>query len=67
MNSSMQKKVAPIDMHPALGTLIQERKGAVRECPEEGYEDDQRSEALPRQRQAEGSGLVQPGEEKAAG
>ena len=39
---------------------------AVREGPDEGHEDDQRAGAPPLQRQAEGAGLVQPGEEKAA-
>ena len=40
--------------------------GTVGEGPEEGPEDDQRAGAPPLQRQAEGAGLFQPGEEKAA-
>ena len=41
--------------------------GAVGEGPEEGHKDDQRAAAPPLQRQAEGAGRVQPGEEKATG
>jgi len=46
---------------------VQERQRAVGEDPEEGHEDDQGDGAPPLQGQAEGAGLVQPGEEKAAG
>ena len=46
---------------------MQERQGAVGEGPEENHKDDQRAEASHIKRQAEGAGLVQPGEEKAAG
>ena len=47
------------------GVPVQERQRAVGE--EEGYKDDQRAGAPPLQRQAEGAGLVEPAEEKAAG
>jgi len=40
---------------------------AVGEGPEEGHKAGQRAGAPPLQRQAEGTGLVQPGEKKAAG
>jgi len=39
--------------------------GGVGEGSEEGHEDDQGAGAPPLQRQAEGTGLVHPGEEKA--
>jgi len=45
---------------------LQERQGAVGEGIEEGHKDDQRAGALTLQRLAEGAGLVQPEEEKAA-
>jgi len=45
---------------------VQERQRAVGEGPEEGHEDYQRAGAPPLRRQAEGAGLIQPGEEKAA-
>ena len=38
-----------------------------RELLEEGHKDDQGAGAPPLKRQAEGAGLIQPGEEKAAG
>ena len=41
------------------------RKTAVGEGPQEGHKDDQGAGAPPLRRQAEGAGLVQPGEEKA--
>ena len=47
--------------------LVQERQRAVGEDPEEGHKDDQRAGAPTPQGQAEGAGLIQPGEEKAAG
>ena len=39
---------------------------AAGESPEEGHKDDRRAVAPPLGRQAEGDGLVQPGEKKAA-
>ena len=45
---------------------LQKRQGAVGEGPEEGHEDDQGTGAPPLRRQAEGAGLVQPGEKKTA-
>ena len=46
---------------------VQERQRAVGERPEEGHKDDQGAGAPPLRGQAEGAGLIQPGEEKAAG
>ena len=46
---------------------VQERQRAVGEGPEESHKDNQRAGAPPQRRQAEGAGLVQPGEKKAAG
>jgi len=46
---------------------MQERQRAFGEGPEEGHKDDERAGAPPLQREAEGAGLVQPGEKKAAG
>ena len=44
-----------------------ERQRAVGEGPEKGHKDDQGAGAPPLRGQAEGAGLIQPGEEKAAG
>ena len=43
---------------------VQERQRAVGEGPEEGHKYDQRAGEPLLQRQAEGAGLVQPGEKK---
>lgn len=50
-------------LHWSLGLPTQEKCG---ECPEEGHKDDPRDGSLLLWRQAEGTGLVQPGKEKAA-
>jgi len=46
---------------------VQERQRAVGEGPEKGHKDDQGVGEPPLRGQAEGAGLIQPGEEKAAG
>jgi len=51
---------------PGLESPVEERYGAVGGGPDYGAEDDPRAGAPPLQRRAEGAGLVQPGEEKAA-
>jgi len=49
---------------PSLGPTTQERCGVFGEGAKEGQEDAQRAGATLLQRQAEGAGLLQSGEEK---
>ena len=49
------------------GSSVQERQGPVRACPEEGHKNDPRDGTPPLQGQAERTGAVLPGEEKALG
>jgi len=51
---------------PQLGPQYKKDRAVV-EGPEEGHKDYQGAGAPPLQRQAEGAGIVQPGEKKAVG
>ena len=53
-------------MGPQLGPQYKKDRAVV-EGPEEGHKDYQGAGAPPLQRQAEGAGIVQPGEKKAVG
>jgi len=53
-------------LSPSLGPTIHERWGAIEEGSEEGHKDDHRAGVPLLCKQTEGTGLVQPGEEKAA-
>ena len=53
-------------LRPVLGSPLQDRWGAAGESPAEGYEDDEGTGASLLRGEAEGAGLVQPEEEKAA-
>ena len=52
---------------PSLGPSVQEGCGAIGESPEKGNKNDPRDGTPPLQGQAERTGAVQPGEEKAPG
>jgi len=50
---------------PVLGSPLQERWGATGESPAERYKDSEGTGTSLLRGEAEGAGLVQPGEEKA--
>jgi len=52
-------------LRPVLGSPVRERWGAAGESPAEGYKDGEGTGASLLRGEAEGAGLVQPGEEKA--
>ena len=51
---------------PVLGSALQERWRATGESPAESYKDGEGTGTSPLRSEAEGAGLVQPEEEKAA-
>ena len=66
MPGSMREVIFPL-CSPLVRPPAQERCGIVGVVPEESHEDAQRAEGPLLQRKAEGTGLVQPGKEKALG
>jgi len=60
------QQARPWEVKMALSFPVQERWRATGESPAEGYEDDEGTGTSPLRGEVEGTGLVQPGEEKAA-